>query len=113
MITILSGHISEPEAEKIGIDGKINQTKNEKRQLGGERVQIIKQALVERGVAADKIYTLDCADSMLIAPNNIDEGALMNQRIYGAVVEAKEIFANGTYSDTHSLKRYKEVCQQC
>lgn len=112
LVVVLSGHISEPEAAQISvdIDGKMNQVKADKRPLGRERAQIIKTALVKRNIAADKIYTFDCADSMPIAPNDTEEGASMNQRIYGKALKADDFYTGS--GNEHSFTYYKEFCQQ-
>ena len=112
LVVVLSGHISELEAAQtsVDIDGEMNQAKAGKCQLGHERAQVIKDILIKRNVAADKIYTFDCADNMPIAPNDTEEGASMNQRIYGKALKANDFYT----SDGHeqSLTYYKEFCQQ-
>ena len=112
LVVVLSGHISELEAAKtsVNIDGEINQTKIGKNQLGRDRAQVIKDTLIKRNIAADKIYTFDCVDNMPIAPNDTEEGASMNQRIYGKALKANDFYT----SDGHeqSLTYYKEFCQQ-
>ncbi|MFT5120042.1 MAG: OOP family OmpA-OmpF porin [Psychrobacter glaciei] len=112
LVVVLSGHISEPEAaqKSVDIDGKTNQVKADKRLLGRERAQVIKTALINRNIAADKIYTFDCADSMPIAPNDNEEGASMNQRIYGKALKADDFYTGS--GNEHSLTYYKEFCQQ-
>ena len=112
LVVVLSGHISEPEAaqKSVDIDGKMNQVKADKHPLGRERAQIIKTALVKRNIAADKIYTFDCVDSMPIAPNDTEEGASMNQRIYGKALKADDFYTGS--GNEHSLTYYKEFCQQ-
>ncbi len=112
LVVVLSGHLSEPEAAQIsvGIDGKMNQVKADKLPLGRERAQVIKTALINRNIAADKIYTFDCADNMPIAPNDTEEGASMNQRIYGKALKADDFYMGS--GDEHSLTYYKGFCQQ-
>ena len=88
----------------------MNQAKVDKRQLGRDRAQIIKTALVKRNIATDKIYTFDCADSMPIAPNDTEEGRSMNQRIYGKALNANDFYAGSVHEQ--SLTYYKEFCQQ-
>lgn len=112
LVVVLSGHISEHEAtqKSVDVDGKMNQEKANKRQLGRERAQIIKNTLVKKNIAADKIYTFDCADSMPIAPNDTEEGRSMNQRIYGKALKADDFYTGSGYED--SLTYYKEFCQQ-
>ena len=88
----------------------MNQVKADKHPLGRERAQIIKTALVKRNIAADKIYTFDCVDSMPIAPNDTEEGASMNQRIYGKALKADDFYTGS--GNEHSLTYYKEFCQQ-
>ena len=100
-VIVLSGHTSEIEAKP---------TLDNKHSLGRERAQVIKNALVKRGVAKDKIYTFDCADNMPIAPNDTEEGRLMNQRIYGKALKADDFYTGG--NNEHSLTYYKEFCQQ-
>ena len=112
LVVVLSGHTSELEAKQtsVDIDGEMNQAKADKRKLGHDRAQVIKDTLIKRNVAADKIYTFDCADNMPIAPNDTEEGASMNQRIYGKALRANDFYT----SDGHepSLTYYKEFCQQ-
>ncbi|WP_413520823.1 OmpA family protein [Psychrobacter glacincola] len=112
LVVVLSGHISEPEAPQIAVDmdGKMNQIEADKRQLGRERAQIIKSALVKRNIARDKIYTFDCADIMPIAPNDTEEGMSMNQRIYGKALKADDFYTGSDHEQ--SLTYYKEFCQQ-
>ena len=111
-VVVLSGHTSELEATQtsVGIDGEMNQAKADKRQLGHDRAQVIKDILIKRNVAADKIYTFDCADNMSIAPNDTEEGASMNQRIYGKALKADDFYTGS--GNEHSLTYYKEFCQQ-
>lgn len=112
LVVVLSGHTSEPEAKQIlvDIDGEMNQAKADKRQLGRDRAQVIKGALVKRNVATDKIYTFDCADNMPIAPNDTEEGTSMNQRIYGKALKANDFYTGSGHEQ--SLTYYKEFCQQ-
>ncbi|OXL21450.1 OmpA family protein [Psychrobacter sp. DAB_AL32B] len=112
LVAVLSGHISEPEAAQIAVDmdGKMNQVEADKRQLGRERAQIIKSALVKRNIARDKIYTFDCADNMPIASNDTEEGMSMNQRIYGKALKADDFYTGSDHEQ--SLTYYKEFCQQ-
>ena len=111
-IIVLSGHISEPEAtqKSVDVDEEMNQEKADKSQLGRGRAQVIKDTLIKRNIAADKIYTFDCADSMPIAPNDTEEGRSMNQRIYGKALKADDFYTGSSNED--SLTYYKEFCQQ-
>ncbi len=112
LVVVLSGHTSELEAAQtsVEIDGEMNQAKAYKRQLGRDRAQAIKGALIKRNVASDKIYTFDCADNMPIAPNDTEEGRSMNQRIYGKALKANDFYTGS--GNEHSLTYYKEFCQQ-
>ncbi|SLJ83901.1 OmpA family protein [Psychrobacter sp. DAB_AL43B] len=112
LVVVLSGHTSEPEAVQIVVDinGEMNQVEADKRQLGRERAQIIKSALVKRNIARDKIYMFDCADNMPIAPNDTEEGMSMNQRIYGKALKADDFYTGSDHEQ--SLTYYKEFCQQ-
>lgn len=114
LITVLSGHVSKLEAVEIQIasNKQADQIKFDNSQLARTRVQLVKDRLINQGIAADKIHTFDCGYSMQIAPNDTEEGASMNQRVFGTVMEATEIYANDNYSGAHSFKRYKEVCQE-
>lgn len=47
---------------------------------------------------------------MPIAPNDNEEGALMNQRIYGKALKADDFYTGS--GNEHSLTYYKEFCQQ-
>lgn len=112
LVVVLSGHTSKIEAAQtsVEIDGEMNQAKAYKRQLGRDRAQAIKGALIKINVAADKIYTFDCADNMPIAPNDTEEGRSMNQRIYGKALKADDFYTGSGHE--HSLTYYKEFCQQ-
>ena len=112
LVVVLSGHISEPEAtqKSVDIDGEMKLEKADKLPLGRERAQVIKAILIKRNVAADKIYTFDCAANMPIAPNDTEEGASMNQRIYGKALKADDFYTGS--GNEHSLTYYKEFCQQ-
>ena len=112
LVVVLSGHTSKLEAAQtsVEIDGEMNQAKVYKRQLGRDRAQAIKGALIKRNIASDKIYTFDCADNMPIAPNDTEEGRSMNQRIYGKALNANDFYTSS--GDEQSLTYYKEFCQQ-
>ena len=112
LVVVLSGHTSELEAAQmsVGIDGEMNQAKADKRQLGRDRAQVIKDTLIKRNVAADKIYTFDCADNMPIAPHDNEEGVSMNQRVYGKALKADDFYTG--IGNEQSLTYYKEFCQQ-
>ena len=92
LVMVLSGHISELEFAQasVNLDKKMRQTKADERRLGRERAKVIKDALVERGISADKIYSFGCADDMPIAPNDTEENASMNQRIYGKTMKVND-----------------------
>ena len=112
LVVVLSGHTSELEAAQmsVGIDGEMNQEKADKRQLGRDRAQVIKDTLIKRNVAADKIYTFDCADNMPIASNDMVEEASMNQRVYGKSLKANDFYMGSGHEQ--SLTYYEEFCQQ-
>lgn len=118
LVTILSGHISKAEAENRQAT---NATPNNRR-LASNRVKLVKDYLVEQGIVADKILAFDCRDKIQLGVNN--EGAnietekhaaemsLLNQRVFGAVIEADKAYSRNYPDEQHSLKHYKEVCQQ-
>ena len=112
LVVVLSGYTSELEAAQtsLDIDGEMNQAKADKRQLGRDRAQVIKGALIKRNIASDKIYTFDCVDNMPIAPNDTEEGRSMNQRIYGKALKADDFYTGS--GNEQSLTYYKEFCQQ-
>lgn len=118
LVTILSGHISKVEAENHqATNAMLNN-----RRLARNRVQLVKDYLVEQEIAANKILAFDCGDKIQLGVNN--EGAnietekyaaemsLMNQRVFGAVIEASKAYSSNYPDEWHSLKRYQEVCQQ-
>ena len=92
------------------------------RHLASNRVKLVKDYLVEQGIVADKILAFDCRDKIQLGVNN--EGAnietekhaaemsLLNQRVFGAVIEADKAYSRNYPDEQHSLKHYKEVCQQ-
>ena len=119
LVTILSGHISKAEAENRKAT---NATPNNRR-LASNRVKLVKDYLVEQGIVTDKILAFDCRDKIQLGVNN--EGAnietekhaaemsSLNQRVFGAVIEADKAYYCRNYPDEqHSLKHYQEVCQQ-
>ena len=124
LVTILSGHISKAEAENplSDIDNKATDAKSNNSHLARNRVQLVKGYLVEQGIAADKVLAFDCVDKIQLGVNN--EGAnietekhaaeisLLNQRVFGAVIEASKAYSSNYPDELHSLKHYKEVCQQ-
>ena len=85
-------------------------------------MKLVKDYLVEQGIVADKILAFDCRDEIQLGVNN--EGAnietekhaaemsLLNQRVFGAVIEADKAYSRNYPDEQHSLKHYKEVCQQ-
>ena len=119
LVAVLSGHVSEPETLQRSVitSEKTTQSKNKqavdkRTQLGRERAQLVKSYLLNKGVAANKIYSFDCANVMPVAPNDNDEGASMNQRVYGKAIPANDFFTGKGYGQTDSFDRYKALCQQ-
>lgn len=112
-VFVLSGHTSKLEAAqasktRIETDSKIINDQN----LGRARAQVIKDALIDRGVAADRIYTFDCADLMLIAPSDTEEGRMLNQRIYGGTIQKSDLYTNKSDVQGYSFDQYQSLCQQ-
>lgn len=119
LVVVLAGHVSEPETLQRSVitNEKTNQSKNKQvvgkqTQLGRERAQLVKSYLISKGVPVNKIYSFDCANIMPVAPNDNDEGALMNQRVYGKALPANEFFTGKDHWQIDSFKHYKATCQQ-
>ena len=119
LVVVLSGHVSEPETLQRSVitSEKTNQSKNKqavdkRTQLGRERAQLVKNYLLNKKIAANKIYSFDCANVMPVALNDNDEGASMNQRVYGKALPAKDFFTGKGYGQMDSFDRYKALCQQ-
>lgn len=119
LVVVLAGHVSEPETLQRSVitNEKINQSKSKQvigkqTQLGRERAQLVKNYLLDRGVPFNKIYSFDCVYTMPVAPNDNDESALMNQRVYGKALEAYDFFTGQGHGQVHSFKTYKAICQQ-
>lgn len=112
LIVFLSGYTSS-KREAIQAATMTNKETDETRtydQLGKKRAQRIKRALLEQGISADKIYTFDCADNIPVAPNNTEEGAIMNQRVYGRALPADDFFTGTGYGQSDSFDYYKSLC---
>lgn len=112
-VFVLSGHTSKLETAQASKTFIENNSKiNGNQYLGYARAQIIKDALIDRGVAADRIYIFDCADSMPIAPSDTEEGRMLNQRIYGETIQKSELYTNKSDVQGYSFDYYKSICQQ-
>ena len=123
LIMILSGNFSKSEAEnwlsKIDIKA-VNSTPNNSH-LARNRVQLVRDYLVKQGIAADKILAFDCEDKIQLGISNDDaniktekqtaEMSSLNQRVFGAVIEADKAYSSNYPDEQHSLKHYKEVCK--
>ncbi|CAM4056553.1 OmpA family protein [Psychrobacter arenosus] len=95
---VLLGHISEVEAANP-------QANNE--HLGRKRAQTVKERLLNNGIAASRIQTYDCGMQFQIAPNDTDEGAWMNQRVFGwMAVQAESYVVN-----PRGLTGYQQRCE--
>ncbi len=114
LIVFLSGYTSSKH-EDIQIPTMTNKETDEIKtynQLGQKRAQRIKKALLEQGIPAEKIYTFDCADNIPVAPNDTEEGATMNQRVYGRALPADDFFTGTGYGQSDSFDYYQSLCQQ-
>lgn len=79
---VILGHISKIEAANPQVNNE---------HLGRNRAQAVKERLLNNGIAASRIQTYDCGAHFQIAPNDTDEGASMNQRVFGwMAVQAKD-----------------------
>ena len=114
LVVVLSGHISAPEALQLSVttDEESKYIEDKQIQLGRERTQLVKSYLINKGVSANKIYSFDCTDSMQVAPNDTEEGSLMNQRVYGKALPANDFFTSKDHYQMDSFKNYKAICQQ-
>lgn len=82
----VQGHTSK--IEQQAIDDKTVHFKGSSQQLdfiplAGARARNIKDYLVNRDLPAHRIRTFDCSADNPIAPNDTEEGASMNQRVFG------------------------------
>lgn len=114
LVVVLSGHTSKPEALQLTTTTGENpkQRTGGQFQLGHERAQLVKSYLINKGVPTSKIYSFDCADNMPVASNDTEEGASMNQWVYGKALPANDFFTGEGYGHTHSFESYKSLCQQ-
>ena len=84
-------------------------------------MQLVRDYLVEQGIAANKILAFDCGDKIQLGINNDNDNikteiqtaemSSLNQRVFGAVIEADKAYSSNYPDEQHSLKHYKEVCQ--
>ena len=82
----IQGHTSKNEQQSIddktlhfkGLSKKLNFIS-----LSGARAQSVKDYLVNLDLPAHRIRTFDCSADNPIAPNDTEEGASMNQRVFG------------------------------
>lgn len=113
-VVVLSGHTSKRELMKTPINMNISaeQLPGDETLLGRLRAKSIKLALIERGIATYRIYTFDCASDMPIARDDTDEGAQMNQRVYGKAMPANDFLIGEGNGSTESYEYYKSSCQQ-
>ena len=82
----VQGHTSK--IEQQAIDEKTLHLKDSSQQLdfislSSARAQSIKNYLVNLDLPAHRIRTFDCSADNPIAPNDTEEGAIMNQRAFG------------------------------
>ena len=113
-VVVLSGHTSKRETMKtpVNVNVSADQLSENETRLGRLRAQSIKLALIERGIATYRIYTFDCASDMPIARSDTDEGAQMNQRVYGKAMPANDFLTDEGNRSTESYEYYKSSCQQ-
>jgi len=119
LVVVLAGHASEPETLQRSVitNEKANQSKSKQAigkqtQLGRERAQLVKNYLLDKGVPFNKVYSFDCANTMPVVPNDNDESASMNQRVYGKALPANDFFTGKGHGQMDSFERYKALCQQ-
>lgn len=119
LVVVLAGHISEPEAlqRSVVVSGKTNQPKSKQvvgkqNQLGRDRAQLVKKYLINQGIPVSRIYSFDCANTIPVTPNDNDESASMNQRVYGKALPANDFFTGKGHGQMDSFDRYKALCQQ-
>lgn len=113
-VVVLSGHTSKREIMKnpINVNVLADELSVNETRLGRLRAKSIKLALIERGIATYRIYTFDCASDMPIARGDTDEGAQMNQRVYGKAMPANDFLVGEGNGSTESYEYYKSTCQQ-
>ena len=113
-VVVLSGHTSKRETMKtpVNVNVSAEQLSVNETRLGRLRAKSIKLALIERGIATYRIYTFDCASDMPIARGDTDEGAQMNQRVYGKAMPANDFLVGEGNGSTESYEYYKSTCQQ-
>ncbi|BFM02211.1 hypothetical protein Psyaliredsea_08580 [Psychrobacter alimentarius] len=119
LVVVLAGHISEPEAlqRSVVVSGKTNQPKSKQvvgkqNQLGRDRAQLVKKYLINQGIPVSRIYSFDCANTIPVTPNDNDESASMNQRVYGKALPANDFFTGKGHGQMDSFETYKTICQQ-
>jgi len=82
----VQGHTSKPEQQAIEektLNSKGLRQKLVPISLASARAQSIKNYLVNLDLPAHRIRTFDCSADNPIAPNDTEEGAIMNQRAFG------------------------------
>lgn len=102
----VQGHTSKIEQQSV--DNKVAHIKDSSQQLipvslAGTRAQSIKDYLVNLGLPANRVRTFNCSSDDPIARNDTEEGATMNQRVFGW------ISARDRYNDT--LVNCKEILE--
>lgn len=66
----------------LGHSSKVETEKSPQNRLAHDRAQLVKEMLVAKGIASERIANFDCDDNQQIAHNESEEGAAMNQRVY-------------------------------
>lgn len=90
----VQGHTSEIEQESINdktLPFKDSSQIMDFIPLSNARAQSIKDYLVNLDLSAHRIRTFDCSADNPIAPNDTEEGARMNQRVFGWI-SARDIY---------------------
>lgn len=95
---VLLGHISEVEAANPQVNNE---------HLGRKRAQTVKERLLNNGIAASRIQTYDCGTQFQIAPNDTQESASMNQRVFGWMAVQAEDYVVGP----RQLTGYQQRCE--
>ncbi|WP_367106791.1 OmpA family protein [uncultured Psychrobacter sp.] len=111
-VVVLTAHTSEIENAQAAKFFAENKAHKNSTSLGRRRAQTIKNALIKRNIAADRIYTFDCASALPIAPSDTEEGRAFNQRIYGISMPANDFYMGEGHGYRDSYAYYKRMCEQ-
>lgn len=73
----------------LGNMSVIEAKNNPQSRLAHDRAQLVKEILISKGIASERIATFDCADHQQIAPNDTEEATALNRRVYVRMTDGK------------------------